>query len=292
MQSESIFINANGIRFHCITAGEGPLCLCLHGFPETRHSWRHQMPLLATSFKVVIPDMRGYGQTDAPRKVAEYRLPILMKDIKCLIEALGYEKAVIVSHDWGAVIAIHYAETYPETVSKLVWANALHLADYYEILLKRRNLRQIFKSWYVFANQIPWLTELFLSLRNFFMLEILMKLYAVRKEAFTPEVLKELKATLKRAGLRGGVNYYRAGRWAFREIMAGRLKSGRVKCPVKVIWGENDRALNMELGQAIRSHVDGDSDFHVVKNCGHWVQQEAPEEFNKQLADFLDIKQH
>ncbi|MBN1365499.1 MAG: alpha/beta hydrolase [Syntrophaceae bacterium] len=290
MESKSIFINANGIRFHCITAGEGPLCLCLHGFPDTRHSWRNQVPLLAKAFKVVVPDMRGYGQTDAPRKVADYRLPVLMKDIKCLIEALGYEKAVIVAHDWGAVIAIHYCETYPETVSKLVWSNSLHIVDFYDALLRKRSLRQILKSWYIYANQIPWMTEIFLSAANYFFLEVLMKIYVVRKEVFTEDVIKNWKDVLRQSGLRGGVNYYRAGRWAFFEIAAGRFKAGRIKCPVKVIWGNTDRSLNIERGLALRNLVDSDFDFYIVKNCGHWVQQEAPEEFNDQLADFLGIK--
>jgi len=286
MESESVFVEANGIKFHCVTAGEGPLCLCLHGFPETHHSWRNQVPLLASAFKVVVPDMRGYGRTDAPRRVADYRLPILMKDVKGLIEAFGYKEAVIVSHDWGAVVAVHY----PETVSKLVWANALHLVDYYEMVFKRRDIRQMLKSWYVTMNQVPGLTEYLAPLGNFYMLERLLKLYAVRKEAFTPEVMEQWKVTLRQSGLRGGVNYYRAGLWAFREVAAGRLKSGRIECPVKVIWGETDKALETELGYVIEAHVDGEFDFHLIERCGHWVQQEAPEEFNEQLADFLDIK--
>lgn len=290
MLGESIFIKANGIRFHCITAGEGPLCLCLHGFPDTRHCWRNQVPLLAKAFKVVVPDMRGYGQTDAPRKVADYKLPVLMKDIKCLIGALGYEKAVIVAHDWGAAIAVHYCETYPEMVSKLAWSNSLHIVDLYDALLRKRNLRQILKSWYIFANQIPWMTEIILTAANYFFLEILIKMYAVRKEVFTEDVMKDWKNVLRPSGIRGGVNYYRAARWAFFEIAAGRLKSGRIKCPVKVIWGDTDRSLNIERGLALRNLADGDFDFHIVKNCGHWVQQEAPEEFNKELAAFLDIK--
>lgn len=291
MESESVFVNANGIRFHCVTAGEGPLCLCLHGFPETHHSWRNQVPLLARSFKVVVPDMRGYGQTDAPRRVVDYRLPILMKDVRDLIEAFGYSEAVLVSHDWGAVVAVHYAETYPETVSKLVWSNALHLVDYYELVFKRRNFRQMMKSWYIGMNQVPGLTEFVGSVGNFFFLEQLMKFYAVRREVFTREVLNEWKGTLRQSGLRGGTNYYRAALWALREVSAGRFESGRIQCPVKVIWGETDRALETELGRAIELHVDGDFDFQVIKRCGHWLQQEAPDEYNKQLADFLDIKE-
>ena len=155
-------------------------------------------------------------------------------------------------------MAVHYAETYPKMVSKLVWANSLHLVDYYEVVFRRRDVRQVLKSWYVLMNQIPGFTEYFGSLGNFFMLERLLKFYTVRKEVFTPEVMEQWKATLRQSGLRGGVNYYRAALWALQEVARGKLKAGRIECPVKVIWGETDRALQTEFGYAIeigRAHV-------------------------------------
>jgi len=286
---KSVHVRANGIRFHCLTAGEGPLCICLHGFPETRHSWRNQLPLLATGYKVVVPDMRGYGATDVPEKVSEYRLPVLIEDVKGLMEAFGHREATLVSHDWGGVAAIHYAQTYPDTVNKLVVSNAPHLGDYAGLLLKKRNLKQIAKSWYVQLNQVPYLSETLLSMGDFALLERLVKLYAVRKEKFTPDVMAEWKDVLRLSGLRGGVNYYRAAIWAIGEYFLGRLPSDPVKCPVKVIWGETDRALEINLAYALENHVSGDFDISIVENCGHWVQQEAPEEYNAALAGFLDL---
>lgn len=289
MKTESIYIQANGLRFHCITAGKGPLCLCLHGFPDTRHSWRNQVPLLAKSFKVVVPDMRGYGETDAPRNISAYRLENLIEDIRGIISAFNQKQAVLVSHDWGGVVAVHYAQAHPETVTKLVLSNAPHLGDYVELLFRKRSLRQLIKCWYVITNQVPYFSETLLSLGNFAILERLVKLYAVRKEAFTPEVMAEWKNILRRSGLRGGVNYYRANFLRFRDFFKRSIRHTPIPCPVQVIWGENDRSLERDLALMLAKHVAGPFDIKFIKNCGHWVQQEAPEEYNQHLVDFLGL---
>jgi len=247
------------------------------------------MPLLARSYKVVVPEMRGYGETEAPRKVEAYRLPILIEDVRGLIGAFGESKATIVSHDWGGIVALHYSQAHPETVVKLVVMNAPHLGDYVDLLYNRRSMRQLAKSWYVVMNQIPGFTEALLEAGDYTVFEWLIRRYAVRKEVLTPEVMKRWKENLPRSGLRGGVNYYRATRWAVSEIRAGRLSPGPIKAPVKVIWGEVDRALERELGHAIERRTSGGFEFHLVRGSGHWVQQEAAEEVNAQIACFLGL---
>ena len=292
--TESVYIKANVIMFHCEVAGEGPLCICLHGFPETRYSWRNQVPLLSRKFKVVVPDMRGYGETFAPWAVEDYLLDVLMKDVKGLIEAFGHKEAVLVSHDWGGIIGIHFAEAYPEAVSKLVWSNSVHLGDYYNLVVKQKNLRQLLKSWYVVLNFVPSLTSALFSFRDFWALGRLIGNYAVRKETLGPEAMNPWKAILRRSGLRGGMMYYRANLFRLSdyspEKLAARLKGNRIKCPVRGVWGDTDRALSMELAHAVKDRIDGPFDLHFIKNCGHWVQQEASEEYNEQLADFLEIR--
>jgi len=288
-EKREVFLKINGIRFHCLTAGEGPLCLCLHGFPDTRNAWRNQVDLLARAFLVVVPDMRGYGETDAPREVSAYRLSVLIEDIRGLIEAFGYREATLVSHDWGGVVAIHYAQTYPATVTRLVVSNAPHLGDYTDLIFRKRRLRQIVKIWYVVLNQVPFLSETILSVRDFWLLEKLVRFYAGRPEALTPEVMAEWKDILRISGLRGGVNYYRASLWSPVDHFLGRLPNAPIPCPVQVIWGENDRSLEPELVQMLATHVSGPFSAHFVKNCGHWVSREAPDEFNAVLAEFLCV---
>ncbi len=233
--------------------------------------------------------MRGYGETDAPHNISAYRLENLIGDVYGIIRAFGHKQAVIVSHDWGGVVAVHYAQTYPETVTRLVLSNAPHLGDYVELLFRKRSFRQFIKCWYVMVNQVPYLPETLLALGNFAVLERLVKLYAVRKEVFTPEVMAEWKNILRRSGLRGGVNYYRANFLRFRDYFKGTLPSAPIPCPVRVIWGEHDRSLERDLAHALAKHVVGPFDIKFVKNCGHWVQQEAPEEYNRHLADFLGL---
>ncbi len=292
--TESVYVKANGITFHCEAAGDGPLCLCLHGFPETRYSWRNQVPLLSRKFKVVVPDMRGYGETSAPRAVEDYRLDVLLKDVKGLIEAFGQNEAVLVSHDWGGIIGIHYAEAYPETVSKLVWSNSVHLGDYYNLVLRQKNFKQMLKSWYVLLNCVPSLTAPLFAAGDFRVLDNLIGQYAVRKEMLGREVMGPWKEILRKSGLKGGMLYYKANLLRISdyspEKLEARLQGSRIRCPVKAIWGETDRALSRELAHAVKDRIDGPFDLHFIGNCGHWVQQEAPEEYNEHLADFLDIR--
>src|SRR5205809_6004309 len=103
-------IRVNGIQMHVAEQGEGPLVLLCHGFPELWYSWRHQLPALAAAgFHAVAPDQRGYGQTDAPGPIEAYDIFQLTGDIVELVQALGYEQAVIVGHDWGAPVAWYSA---------------------------------------------------------------------------------------------------------------------------------------------------------------------------------------
>ena len=117
------FVEANGIRFHYVRAGKGPLVILLHGFPEFWYGWRHQIPALAEQFQVVVPDLRGYGQTERPLDIEAYHPTVLADDIVALIQALGHEKADIVGHDWGGGIAWNVAIRHPEVVNRLVVLN-------------------------------------------------------------------------------------------------------------------------------------------------------------------------
>src|ERR687883_250801 len=120
------FANVNGIRMHYVTAGEGPLILFLHGFPEFWYSWRYQIPFFAEHFKVVAPDMRGYGDTEKPNEISEYKIDKVVKDIVELIHSLSKERAIVVGHDWGGVISWSIAMNEPSVVEKLVIMNAPH----------------------------------------------------------------------------------------------------------------------------------------------------------------------
>ena len=200
------FVETNRIRLHCVTQGEGDLVVLLHGFPEFWYSWRYQIPALARNFKVVVPDLRGYNDSDKPE--SGYDLDTLTADIKGLIESLGYVKAHIVGHDWGGAIAWNLAQKFPQHLNQLVILNAPHPNRWLQEM--GTNIDQLRRSWYVFAFQIPgvpeWLIQQNLKefVRNIF------REQATRKSAFTADLAKIYQEALAKPGvISGALNYYR-----------------------------------------------------------------------------------
>src|SRR5262245_41030663 len=153
-------VETNRIRLHCAVDGAGPLVIFLHGFPESWYSWRHQLAALAPHFRVVAPDLRGYGESDKPAGVEAYAMEELVADVAGLVAAFGARDAVIVGHDWGGGIAWELAMTRPELVKRLVVLNCPHLAIFRQHL---QDPRQLLKSWYMFFFQLPWLPEALLG---------------------------------------------------------------------------------------------------------------------------------
>ena len=151
------YADLGDVRLHYVEAGEGPLVLLLHGFPQFWYQWRHQVPaLVEAGFRVVAPDMRGYNLSDKPPGVRPYRLELLARDVKRLILACGEGKADVVGHDWGAIAAWIAAMRYPGRVGRLAILNVPHPARFPEGLLSPR---QLLRSSYVFFFQIPRLPE-------------------------------------------------------------------------------------------------------------------------------------
>lgn len=282
---EEGFAKVNGVRLHYVRQGKGPLALLLHGFPEHWYSWRHQLPFLAGKYLAVAPDLRGYNTSDKPRGVSAYFMEELMGDIRGLIHYFGEEKAVIISHDWGGVIAWNLAAFHPEVVDRLVIMNAPHPLAFLREL--RRNPRQRKASWYIFMFQVPKLPEWYVRRANYEMIEKAFSGWAIRKEAFTVEDLRRFKEAMSRPGcLTAAINYYRT---LFRDP-AGfrRLKDfPKISVPTQIIWADRDRALTNELTHDLGAYFTGKPEIRYVSQCSHWVQQEQPETVNRLLEEFL-----
>ena len=275
----------NGIRTHYVHQGKGPLVLLLHGFPENWYSWRFQLPALAESFHVVAPDLRGYNETEIPGDLAAYRMEHLVEDAAGLIRHLGEESAYVVGHDWGGVVAFQLAAEHPELVKKLAILNAPHPFKCLDTL--RRNTRQLRRSWYMFFFQLPWLPERFIERDDYAFLRRAFRGTAVNKEAFPREVLNRFIDPMRRTGaLTAGINYYRAN---LRN--PGSLKKAKnfpvLTMPTRIIWGEEDVALDIVLTRDLDDFFSGPFDLRTIPNCGHWVQQEEPELVNRYLSEFL-----
>ena len=271
----------NGVRLHYVEAGSGPLVVLLHGFPEFWFSWRGQIEALAQAgFRVVAPDQRGYAQSDRPPSWRDYRVERLADDVADLVHALGEERAHVVGHDWGAVVAWWVATRRPEVVDRLAILNVPHPARMLEGL---RTPRQLAKSWYIFFFQIPWLPEWLMRRGGRRTLESAYR--DARPGAFTAEdYARYEEALLGPGGLRGPINWYRAA--LRRSPRATRALLAPIPAPVLVIWGEQDRFLIKEMADPDPQFVP---DVRVVRlpAASHWVQHDEPDRVNALLIDFL-----
>jgi len=279
---------ANGLRFHVVEYGSGEqLALCLHGFPECWYSWRCQMPLLAElGFRVWAPDLRGYGGTDRPRGVSAYAIEHLMQDVAGLIDASGARRVILLAHDWGAVIAWYFAMRRLRPLEGLLIFNVPHPA------VMERALwwgRQLLRSWYVLFFQLPWIPERALAAFDYRAIRDAFLRMSRRPERFPPDVLEVYRRNAAEPGaLSAMINYYRA------LVRGGadrqrRLGYPRIDVPTLMVWGEEDDALGKETTYGTDRYV-ADLELHYLPGVSHWVQQEAPEEVNHIVKDWIRRK--
>jgi pimeloyl-ACP methyl ester carboxylesterase len=203
------FAIVNGIRMYYVTMGNGSLIVLLHGFPEFWYSWRHQIHTLSKQFKVVAPDMRGYGETEKPVEINAYKIEKIVKDVVDLIHGLGYEKATIAGHDWGGIISWSLAMMASDIVEKLIVMNAPHPCVYSNKHILN-NAKQSLRSWYIFFFLIKGIPELILGSNNYKTLKSSLLKSSVRKEGFTEKDIETYVSSWKSGGVSGGINYYRA----------------------------------------------------------------------------------
>lgn len=275
------FVKANGLRFHLVEAGQGPLVLLLHGFPEFWYGWRHQIGALAERFRVVVPDLRGYNLSDKP--ASGYRLDHLVADVEGLVEALGEERAAIVGHDWGGAIAWATAMWAPRRVERLAILNAPHPGAYFREL--RRNPKQWLKGWYIGFFQIPRLPEWALGRRGCRPIARMLRESSIVPGAFTDADLAHYRRAMCRPGaLTGALAYYRAlGRMPPWELAR---QARLTTASTLVIWGEQDVALVPRLADGLEMWAP-DLRVHRLASASHWIQHERPETVNRLLLDFL-----
>jgi len=277
------YADLGNVRLHYVEAGEGPLVLLLHGFPQFWYEWRHQIPtLVEAGFRVVAPDMRGYNLSDKPPGVQAYRVELLARDVERLILACGARTAVVVGHDWGAIVAWIAAMRNPGRVRRLAILNVPHPARFLDGLLSPG---QLLRSSYMLFFQIPRLPEEVIRAGDFALLRSALLGDPVRAGAFTAEDIERYVGAMARPGaLTATLNYYRA---FLRNPRETRALLKRIEAPVLVIWGERDRFLSRKLAEPPRLWVPNLLRVERLPDASHWVAEDRPLEVNTLLLDFL-----
>jgi pimeloyl-ACP methyl ester carboxylesterase len=266
-------VSANQLSIRVAAAGFGDrLILCLHGFPESAISWRHQIdPLAQAGYRVWAPDLRGYGGTTRPTGIEEYRIESLMDDVTGLLDAAQVQRAILVGHDWGGIIAWYYAMRHTCRVEALIIVNAPHPACFEREV---RHWRQLHRSWYMGLFQAPWLPEAALSAGHGYVIGEIFRRMAEQM----PDDLIQLyrRQACEPGALTAMLNYYRAALHGGGALRQRRLGYPTVSVPTLVIWGVRDQALVRQNLDRLNDFVD-DLTVVTVADAGHFVHEDKPE---------------
>jgi pimeloyl-ACP methyl ester carboxylesterase len=275
------YADIGDVRLHYVEAGEGPLIVLLHGFPEFWYGWRLQIePLAAAGFRVVAPDMRGYNLSSRPEDVHAYDTEHLTADIRGLIQERGAQKALLVGHDWGGSVAWATAMQYPEVVDRLAILNAAHPRKLTQGLHHPGQLR---KSWYFFFFALPELPEAVVHADRWHFFRHF--LHAARP-AYTPEEMdRYIEAWSQPGAATGMINYYR---FSVRESPKEAEAALRpISAPTLVIWGQQDQYLGPELAEPEHDDVPNLDRVERLPDASHWVHHDEAQRVTQLLTDFF-----
>ena len=264
------YADSGGVKIHYVTLGQGPLVVMVHGFPDYWYTWRDQMPVLAKHYQVVAVDLRGYNKSDQPEGIASYAIEKLVGDVEAVIKHLKRDKAVIVGHDWGGLIAWTFAMTHPDKTDRLIVLNLPHPKGLMRELAN--NPQQQKNSAYARAFQQPdahkKLTPEILALWV--------------KE---PEARKQYVEAFKRSSIEGMLNYYKAN--YPREPYKDNREFPPVKCPVLMIHGLDDQYLLPGALNDTWKWLEKDLTLLTVPKAGHFVHRDATGIVNKAMLRWL-----
>ncbi|SDG42134.1 Pimeloyl-ACP methyl ester carboxylesterase [Sinosporangium album] len=281
-------VHAGGTRFHVVEAGEGPLVLLLHGFPQFWWSWRHQLESLsAAGFRAVAVDLRGYGGSDKPPR--GYDLPTLAGDAAGMIRALGEPSGVVVGHDWGGLLGWTMAARHPKVVRRLVAVSAPHPRRLRAALFG--DLRgQLKASRYALGFQVPMLPERRLARREGALVGRLLDRWS------GPSWPEESVARRYQDVFRiphvahCSLEYYR---WFFRSqfrpdgLRFARQMRAEVEAPTLQLHGALDRCILPRTAQGSGRYVAAPYRWRLLEGAGHFPHEERPEHFNSELLGWL-----
>jgi pimeloyl-ACP methyl ester carboxylesterase len=264
------FADSGGVKIHYVTAGQGPLLVLIHGFPDYWYSWRDQIPALARHFQVVAIDLRGYNKSDQPAGVENYTVDKLVEDVHAVLKHFKQDKAVIVGHDWGGLIAWTFAMTHPDKTDRLIVLNLPHPKGLMRELAT--NSQQQKNSQYARNFQQPDAAS---------KLKPEMLAFWVKE----PDARKQYEEAFRRSSLEGMLNYYKAN--YPREPYKDERTFPPVKCSVLMIHGLEDQYLLPGALSDTWKWVEKDLTLVTIPKAGHFVHRDAAELVTKTMVRWL-----
>ncbi|MEA2683951.1 MAG: hypothetical protein QOK05_2279 [Chloroflexota bacterium] len=273
-QPEGIEIEVNGLRFNVLDAGTGPGVLLLHGFPDSSRLWRNQVPALVDAgFRVVAPDLRGFGLSEMPQAVEAYRVGEILDDIRGILRTLGVPKVHVVGHDWGAAVAWMFATTQSQKVDRLVAISVGHPAAFFP-----PTMDQMRRSWYTLLFQFPGVAEAFIPKDDWRFLK--------DWTGGAGDIDRYLSDLARPGALTAGLNWYRANQPPQR-LVEDAPTFPLIDKPVMGIWGARDPYLTEDSMTRSESQVSGPWRYERMEDAGHWIPVEKPKTLNALLLDFF-----
>ncbi len=278
------YASINGLRYHYVRQGKGPPLLLAHGWPGFYYEWHLNIGPLAERFEVVAPDMRGYAYTDKPDLPPEegYTDAAFAEDIRALLDHLGWQRASIVSHDFGSVWVQQFARTYRERVERLVFFQPAYPGIGARFLEPGRAL----ETWYIVFHQLPWAEDLVGSSRRATELYLrhFLSHWSYDKALWADEEVAEYVEAFSQPGaLRGGFNCYRA---AFGTAGRGLEGDLQIHAPTLALWAENDPIFPLAWSDKLGDFFTNLT-FRQVPQGGHFIMREKPDLVNREVCEFI-----
>jgi len=269
-------VQVNGITMNVVDEGEGAPVLMLHGFPDGSRAWRHQIPALtAAGFRCIVPDLRGFGETDAPEDVAAYAIPEIEQDLVALLDHLELEQVELVAHDWGAALGWYFAGLHPDRVERYVTLQVGHGANHFA---GREESRQ--RSWYILFFLLQGTAEEALRKDDWRMFREWMDTY--------PDAEEAIRDFSRPGRLTAGLNWYRANFDPAAFSGDPPYAVPGIQCDAMGIWSPGEKFLTEHQMLGSPEYVQGSWRYERILGASHWVQLDKPDEVNRLLLDFLD----